>query len=31
MFRHDPPILADNDAVGVGMDLDRTSDGAGGH
>jgi len=28
MFAHDHPVLADDDAVGIGMDLDRTTDGA---
>jgi hypothetical protein len=29
MFGDDPPFLADYDAVGIGMNLDRTSDRAG--
>ena len=31
MLGDDPPILADHDAVGIGMDLDGTSDRAGCH
>ena len=31
MFGDDAPILADDDAIGVGMDLDRPADGAGVH
>ncbi|MEA2987739.1 MAG: hypothetical protein QOG83_450 [Alphaproteobacteria bacterium] len=31
MFGNNPPVLADHDAVGIGMDLDRTPDSAGGH
>ena len=31
MLGDDPPVLADHDAVRIGMDLDRTPDGAGGH
>ncbi|MEA2907485.1 MAG: hypothetical protein QOI12_4872 [Alphaproteobacteria bacterium] len=31
MFGHDPPVLADHDAVRIGMDLDRTPDSTGGH
>jgi hypothetical protein len=29
MFRNDSPILTDYDAVGIGLNLDRASDGAG--
>jgi hypothetical protein len=29
MLGDDPPVLADDDAVGVGVDVDRTADGAG--
>jgi hypothetical protein len=31
MFGDDPPVLADHDAVRIGMDLDRPADRAGGH
>ena len=31
MSSDDPPVLADHDAVGIGMDFDRTPDGIGGH
>ena len=31
MLADDPSVLADDDAVGIGMDLDRSSDRAGGH
>src|ERR1700727_2721564 len=31
MFSDDPPVLADHDAGGIGMDFDRTPDGIGGH
>ena len=31
MLGDDPPVLADHDAVGIGMDFDRTPDRAGGH
>jgi len=29
MLGNDPPVLADHDAVGIGLNLDRTSDCAG--
>ena len=29
MLGYDPSILADHDAIGVGVDVDRTTDGAG--
>jgi hypothetical protein len=31
MLGNDPAVLADRYAIGIGMDLDRTSDRAGGH
>jgi hypothetical protein len=31
MFGDDAPVLADYDAIRIGMDLDRTPDGAGGY
>ena len=31
MLGHDPPVLADHDTIGVGMDIDRTADGARAH
>src|ERR1700677_5188029 len=31
MFSNDPPVLADHDAVGIRVDLDRPPDRAGGH
>ena len=31
MLTDDPAVLADYDAVGIGVDLDRTPDRAGGH
>src|SRR4029079_5883373 len=31
MLGNDPAVLADYDAIGIGMDLDRTSDRAGRH
>jgi hypothetical protein len=31
VFGYDPAVLADHDAVGIGMNLDRTPDGAGRH
>jgi hypothetical protein len=29
MFANDPAVLADDDAIGIGMDFDRPTDGAG--
>jgi hypothetical protein len=29
MFADDPPVLADHDAIGVGVDVDRPTNGAG--
>jgi hypothetical protein len=31
MFADDPAVLADHDAIGIGLDLDRAPDRAGGH
>ena len=31
MLGHDPPVLADHDPIGVGMNVDRAADGAGAH
>src|ERR1700685_1293289 len=31
MFSNDPPVLADHDAVGIGMDFDWTTDCTGRH
>ena len=31
MFGDDAPILPDDDAIGIGVDLDRTANGAGVH
>ena len=31
MLRHDAPVLADHDAIGVGVDFDRTADRARAH
>jgi hypothetical protein len=31
MFGHDAPVLADHDAIGVGVDFDRTPNCAGAH
>ena len=31
MLGHDPPVLADHNAIGVGVDVDRTADRAGAH
>jgi hypothetical protein len=30
-FRDNPTILPDDDAIGIGLDFDRTADGAGVH
>jgi hypothetical protein len=29
VFAHNPPVLTDHNAIRVGMDFDRTPDGAG--
>ena len=31
MFGDDPPVLADHDAIGIGMDIDGTPDRTGRH
>ena len=31
MLGHDPPVLADHNAIGVSVDVDRTADRAGAH
>jgi len=31
MLRHNAPVLADHDVIGVGMDFDRAADCAGAH